>query len=84
MNRFVKLLANFCGNKLVRDELYGAEANVESLLADINRKPAEQRLKALLEGAKEEGEDSSLRLDRHPDDEACRGFTKPLSFIEGA
>jgi iron(III) transport system substrate-binding protein len=32
-----------------------ARANVESLLAEINRKPPEQRLKALAEGAKKEG-----------------------------
>jgi iron(III) transport system substrate-binding protein len=32
-----------------------ARANVEPLLAEINRKPPEQRLKALIEGAKKEG-----------------------------
>ena len=32
-----------------------AAANVEPLLAEINRKPPQQRLKALIEGAKKEG-----------------------------
>ncbi len=36
-------------------ELRSAEVSVETLLADINRKPAEQRLKSLTEGAKKEG-----------------------------
>src|SRR4029453_13604690 len=36
-------------------ELRSAEVSVETLLAEINRKPAEQRLKALTEGAKKEG-----------------------------
>lgn len=64
-------------------ELYGAEANVESLLADINRKPAEQRLKALMEGAKKEGVIYHYGSINAPDnDELTRGFTKQYPFIE--
>ena len=49
---FVVLIAI---NWLLGAELHSAEVNVETLLADINRKPAEQRLQALTEGAKKEG-----------------------------
>lgn len=63
--------------------LHGAEANVESLLADINRKPAEQRLKALMEGARKEGVIHHYGSINAPDnDELTRGFAKQYPFIE--
>ena len=68
---------------LVGAELHGAEANVESLLAEINRKPAEQRLKALVEGAKKEGLIHYYGSINAPDnDELTRGFTKQYPFID--
>ena len=64
-------------------ELYAATANVESLLADLNRKPAEQRLKALVDGAKKEGVIYHYGSINAPDnDELTRGFAKQYPFIE--
>src|SRR5437867_1924540 len=64
-------------------ELRSAEVSVESLLADINRKPAEQRLKALTEGAKKEGIVYHYGSINAPDnDELTRAFTKQYPFVE--
>ena len=64
-------------------ELHGADVNVESLLAEINRKPAEQRLKALVEGAKKEGVIHYYGSINAPDnDELTRGFSKHYPFID--
>jgi iron(III) transport system substrate-binding protein len=64
-------------------DLYAAEANVESLLAEINRKPAEQRLKALIDGAKKEAVINHYGSINTPDnDELTRGFAKQYPFIE--
>jgi iron(III) transport system substrate-binding protein len=64
-------------------ELHSAEVNVETLLAEINRKPPEQRLKALTDGAKKEGLVSHYGSTQTPDnDEVMRGFTKQYPFIE--
>ena len=85
MNRFLRncWLIFVVASWFFGAELYGAEANVESLLADINRKPAEQRLKALLEGAKKEGVIHHYGSINTPDnDELTRGFAKQYPFIE--
>jgi iron(III) transport system substrate-binding protein len=64
-------------------ELYAAEVNVEALLADINRKPAEQRLKTLMEGAKKEGIVYYYGSINAPDnDQLMRAFTKQYPFME--
>ena len=64
-------------------ELRSAEVSVESLLADINRKPAEQRLKALTEGAKKEGIVYHYGSINAPDnDELTRAFNKQYPFVE--
>jgi iron(III) transport system substrate-binding protein len=64
-------------------ELRSAETNVETLLADINRKPAEERLKVLMEGAKREGVVDHYGSTNTPDnDELTRGFTKQYPFIK--
>jgi iron(III) transport system substrate-binding protein len=85
------------GNKLVRNgwlffvlvswffgvELYSAEVTVEMLLADINRKPAVERLKTLIEGAKREGLVHHYGSTNTPDnDELMRGFNRQYPFIE--
>ena len=60
-----------------------AEVNIEALLADINRRPPEQRLKALIDGAKKEGLVSHYGSTNTPDnDEITRGFTRQYPFIE--
>jgi iron(III) transport system substrate-binding protein len=62
---------------------WAAEVNIEALLADINRKPPEQRLKALIDGAKKEGLVSHYGSTNTPDnDEITRGFSKQYPFIE--
>ena len=64
-------------------ELRSAEVSVESLLADINRRPPEQRLKALMEGAKKEGIVHHYGSINAPDnDELTRAFTKQYPFVE--
>ncbi len=64
-------------------ELRSAEVSVESLLADINRKPAEQRLKVLTEGAKKEGIVYHYGSINAPDnDELTRAFNKQYPFVE--
>jgi iron(III) transport system substrate-binding protein len=58
-------------------------ADVEALLADLNRKPPEQRTRALIEGAKKEGLVSHYGSTNTPDnDEITRGFMKQYPFIE--
>src|SRR5262245_30090369 len=70
-------------NWLLGAELHSAEVNVETLLADINRRPAEQRLKALAEGAKEEGIVYHYGSINAPDnDELTRAFNKQYPFVE--
>src|ERR1051326_3952822 len=62
---------------------WAAEVNIEALLADINRKPPEQRLKALIDGARKEGLVSHYGSTNTPDnDEITRGFAKQYPFIE--
>src|ERR1051326_7226201 len=62
---------------------WAAEVNIEALLADINRKPPEQRLKALIDGARKEGLVSHYGSTNTPDnDEITRGFSKQYPFIE--
>jgi iron(III) transport system substrate-binding protein len=64
-------------------ELRSAELSVDGLLADINRKPAEQRLKALMEGAKKEGIVYHYGSINAPDnDELTRAFNKQYPFVE--
>jgi len=68
---------------LLSAELHGAEATVESLLADLNRRPAEQRLKALVEGAKKEAVIHHYGSINAPDnDELTKGFSKQYPFID--
>jgi len=58
-------------------------ADVEGVLAEINRKPPEPRLKALIEGARKEGVIYHYGSMNGPDnDEVMRGFTKQYPFIE--
>ena len=64
-------------------ELYSAEVSVEALLADVNRKPAEQRLKVLSEGAKKEGIVYHYGSINPPDnEELTRAFNKQYTFVE--
>jgi iron(III) transport system substrate-binding protein len=64
-------------------ELRSAEVNVETLLADVNRKPPEQRLKALMDGAKKEGVVYHYGSINAPDnDELMRAFTKQYPFVD--
>ena len=64
-------------------ELHSAEVNVETLLREVNRRPAEQRLKTLIEGAKKEAVVYHYGSMNTPDnDELMRGFTKQYPFIE--
>ena len=64
-------------------DLRSAEINVETLLADINRKPPEQRLKALMEGAKKESVVYYYGSINAPDnDELMRAFTKQYPFLQ--
>jgi iron(III) transport system substrate-binding protein len=70
-------------NWFLGGELRSAEVSVESLLADINRKPAEQRLNALVEGAKKEGIVYHYGSINAPDnDELTRAFNKQYPFVE--
>jgi len=70
-------------NWLLGAELHSAEVNVETLLTDINRKPAEQRLQALMEGAKKEGIVYHYGSINAPDnDELTRAFNKQYPFVE--
>src|SRR5262245_21004732 len=70
-------------NWLLGAELHSAEVNVETLLTDINRKPAEQRLKSLMEGAKKEGIVYHYGSINAPDnDELTRAFNKQYPFVE--
>src|SRR5215510_12709098 len=85
MNHFTrKVFGVFIAiNLLLGAELHSAMVNVETLLADINRKPAEQRLKALAEGAKKEGIVYHYGSINAPDnDELTRAFTKQYPFVE--
>ena len=81
MNRLVRngWLFFVAINWFLGAELHAAEVNVESLLADINRKPAEQRLKALMEGAKKEGIVYHYGSINAPDnDELTRAFANSI------
>ena len=70
-------------NWLLCAELHSAEVSVESLLADINRKPAAERLKALVEGAKKEGIVYHYGSINAPDnDELTKAFNKQYPFVE--
>jgi iron(III) transport system substrate-binding protein len=70
-------------NWFLGGELRSAEVSVDGLLADINRKPAEQRLKALMEGAKKEGIVYHYGSINAPDnDELTRAFNKQYPFVE--
>jgi len=85
MNRFtIKAFLFFVAiSWLLGAELHSAEVNVETLLADINRRLAEQRLKALAEGAKKEGILYHYGSINAPDnDELTRAFTKQYPFLE--
>src|SRR5215510_10506733 len=85
MNHFTRkvFLLFVAINWLLGTELHAAEVNVETLLADINRRPAEQRLKALAEGAKKEGIVYHYGSINAPDnDELTRAFTKQYPFLE--
>ena len=58
-------------------------ADVESVLAEINRKPAEERLKLLTEGAKKEGVvfyHGATNLNDMQD--LLRGFRKNYPFVD--
>src|ERR1041384_5547082 len=68
---------------VISSAVHPAEPNIEALLADINRKPPDQRLKALIEGAKKEGQVLHYGSTNAPDnDEITRGFIKHYPFIE--
>ena len=84
-NRLIKNLWILClvTSWLLGTELHGAETTVESLLADLNRRPAEQRVKALVEGARKEGVIHHYGSINPPDnDELTRGFAKQYPFID--
>jgi iron(III) transport system substrate-binding protein len=85
MNYFTRkaFLFSVAINWFLGGELRSAEVSVESLLADINRKPAEQRLNALVEGAKKEGIVYHYGSINAPDnDELTRAFNKQYPFVE--
>lgn len=85
MNHFTRkvfwvFVAVFC---FLGAEVRSAEVSVESLLADINRKPAAERLKALMEGAKKEGIVYHYGSINAPDnEELTRAFNKQYPFVE--
>jgi hypothetical protein len=85
MDRFtIKAFLFFVAiNWFLGGELRSAEVSVDSRLADINRKPTEQRLKALMEGAKKEGIVYHYGSINAPDnDELTRAFNKQYPFVE--
>ena len=60
-----------------------ARADVETLLAEINAKPAEERLRVLIEGAKKDGILYYYGATNLSDvQEITRGFTKMYPFID--
>src|SRR5262244_2149691 len=70
-------------NAFLGAELLSAQVSVETLLTDINRKPAEQRLQTLTEGAKKEGIVYHYGSINAPDnDELTRAFNKQYPFVE--
>ena len=70
-------------NAFLGAELLSAQVSVETLLTDINRKPAEQRLQTLIEGAKKEGIVYHYGSINAPDnDELTRAFNKQYPFVE--
>src|SRR5262244_2308244 len=85
MNHFTRkaFLVLIAMSWLLGAELLAAEVSVETLLTDINRKPAEQRLQALMEGAKKEGIVYHYGSINAPDnDELTRAFNKQYPFVE--
>ncbi len=59
------------------------KADVESLLAEVNRRPSEERLKALREGAKKEGVVYYYGSTNVSDNqEIVKGFNKHYPFVE--
>ena len=79
-NGFVFLLVAICS--MISIPLK-ASGDVESLLGEINRKPADQRLKVLMEGARREGVvyyyGSTSLSDTQ---ELIKGFNKHYPFVE--
>ena len=60
-----------------------SRADVETLLAEINRKPAEERLKLLVEGAKKEGVVYYYGATNLSDiQDLIRGFSKNYPFVD--
>lgn len=85
MNRLTRNIWLFvvAMNWFLGAELLSAQVSVETLLTDINRKPAEQRLQALMEGAKKEGIVYHYGSINAPDnDELTRAFNKQYPFVE--